>query len=262
MANGPAFEQAVGLAKENPRLGVGCHLVAIGAEPMREVSVLGPLVGGDGRFPPTLREFLRLHPGCFFSNWRHSKILAQEFAAQVDRLLLAGLSVSHLDTHKHLHALPGIREAVFQVARNKKIPFVRFPFEPGVGLWNLMGATSNMPLGPWRRRAAVSFIRWLWANDFRRRLSQLGLKSADATFGIVHTGCLTPQVIEGFLSQQHEVIEICCHPGYDEFRIAIAGETLGKRRENEVVTLTDLGWKARLAERGIELTNYAQLSID
>src|SRR3970282_614740 len=99
---------------------------------------------------------------------------------------------------------------------------------------------------------AVSAARLLWANDFRRRLAASGLRSADATFGIVHTGCLSPQVIEGFLSQQHKVIEICCHPGYHDSRLVPSGETLGQRREKEVAILTHPVGSVRLAGRGVD----------
>jgi len=260
MANAPAFEEAASLARRNPGLGIGCHLVAIGGRPVLDASAARLLLGANGQFPPSLQEFLRLHPGCLSSAWRGQQQLAQEFAAQVDKVRRAGLPVSHLDTHKHIHALPGVREAVFQVARQKGVAFVRFPFESGVGVWSLLPASKRVPSGPWRRRMAVSAARLLWANEFRRRLAASGLRSADATFGIVHTGCLSLQVIEGFLSQQHKVIEICCHPGYHDSRLVPSGETLGQRREKEVAILTHPEWRARLAARGVRLTNYVELA--
>ncbi len=302
MANGTAFEEAVSLAHHNPGLGIGCHLVAIGGRPLLDPSAVRLLLGADGRFPRSLRDFLRRHPGCLFSGWRGQEPLAEEFAAQVEKLRRAGLHVSHLDTHKHLHAFPGVREAVFQVARQKGILFVRFPFEPGIRfralapapmtVSDLVSRSGPAPMtvsdlvsrsgpaskrvawGPWRRRAAVAAMRLLWANEFRRRLAALGLRSADATFGIVHTGSLSPQVIEGFLSQQHEVIEICCHPGYHDSRLVLSGETLrqprsryqasygdrGHLREKEVAILTDPEWRPWLAGRGVQLTNYVALA--
>ncbi len=288
MANAPAFEEAVALARQNPGLGIGCHLVAIGGRPLLDPSAVRLLLGADDQFPPSLQNFLRLHPGCLFSSWRGRQQLAQEFAAQIEKVRQSGLHVSHLDTHKHLHALPGVREAVFQVARQKGILFVRFPFEPSFRfralapapmtvsdlvsrsgpapitapnlIWRSGPASKRVAWGPWRRRAAVAAMRWLWANDFRRRLNATGLRSADATFGIVHTGALTRQVIEGFLNVQYKVIEICCHPGYHDPRRVIPGETLRWRREREVAVLTDPEWRASLTARGIQLTNYAELA--
>ncbi len=274
MANAPAFDQAVSLARQNPRLGVGCHLVAIGGKPLLDASAVRLLVGANGQFPQSLQEFLLLHPGCLSSRWRGRQQLAQEFGAQVEKIRQAGLDVSHLDTHKHLHALPGVREAVFQVACQKAIAFVRSPFESGLRVLSPRPAGKREPLAPWRRRMAVSAMRWLWASDFRHHLATHSLRSADATFGIVHTGRLTRHVIEAFLRQQHKVIEICCHPGYHDSRLVLSGETLrqprsryqasygdrGQRREEEVAILTDPEWGPWLAGRGIQLTNYAELA--
>ena len=260
MANGAAFEEAVALARENPRLGIGCHLVAIGGKPVLPPPAIRDLVGADGRFPTSLQRFLLLHPGALFAGWSGQQSLAPEFAAQVERIRQAGLRVSHLDSHKHLHALPGVREAVLQVAREKGIPYVRYPFEPcgPFGLPQLRD--RGMPPGPLGRRMAVFTMRSLWAEQFRHRLNLAGLRSADATFGIVHTGSLSEELLEGFLNRQYEVIEICCHPGYDDPRRVFPGERLRERREREVAILTDPGWRARLKSKGVELTNYVELA--
>src|SRR5579862_1289661 len=68
MATGPAFEDAVRLAKENPSLDVGCHLVLVGAPP----------------FPATVAQLVRAVA------LRRLRIHA-ELTAQVQRILDAGL---------------------------------------------------------------------------------------------------------------------------------------------------------------------------
>ncbi len=260
MANGAAFEEAVALALENPGLGIGCHLAAIGGRPVLPPPTIRDLVGADGHFPTSLQNFLLLHPGSLFSSWRGQQPLAREFAAQVEKVRQAGLCVSHLDSHKHLHALPGVREAVLQVAREKGIRFVRYPFEPGGPLGLPQLRNKGISPGPFGRRMAVFVMRSLWAAEFRRRLNVAGLRSADATFGIVHTGFLSKEIIEGFLNPQYVVIEICCHPGYDDSRRVLPGERLRKRREREVAIFTDPDWRAGLKSRGVQLTNYVELA--
>ena len=105
MATGAAFDHAVELARENPELDVGVHLV---------------LVDGPG-FPATLPRLLvslsRIH-------------IYDEFARQVGKILDAGLHPTHLDTHKHTHLLPPVLDAVAHIAEEFRIPWVRRRFGP------------------------------------------------------------------------------------------------------------------------------------
>jgi predicted glycoside hydrolase/deacetylase ChbG (UPF0249 family) len=105
MATGAAFDDAVRLAKENPLLDVGCHLV---------------LVGAPG-FPTTVVQLVRA------VMLRRIRIY-EELAAQVHRVTESGIQPSHLDTHKHTHVLPSVLEAVARISEDFKIPWVRRPF--------------------------------------------------------------------------------------------------------------------------------------
>jgi predicted glycoside hydrolase/deacetylase ChbG (UPF0249 family) len=102
MATGPAFDHAVALARENPELDVGVHLV---------------LVGSDG-YPSTVTQLL-------LSLGRIR--IYEELAGQVRKVLDAGIRPTHLDTHKHTHLLPPVLDAVMRVAGDFKIPWVRRP---------------------------------------------------------------------------------------------------------------------------------------
>jgi len=105
MATGAAFDHAVELARQNPELDIGVHLV---------------LVDSAG-FPPTIARLLfslgRIH-------------VYDELVRQVRKVLDAGLKPTHLDTHKHTHLLPQVFNAVTSVAREFKIPWVRRRFGP------------------------------------------------------------------------------------------------------------------------------------
>ena len=105
MATGAAFEHAVELARENPQLDIGVHLV---------------LVDGRG-FPPTI-------PRLLFSLGRIR--IYDELVRQVQKVLDAGIQPSHLDTHKHTHLLPQVFHVVTRIAQEFKIPWVRRRFGP------------------------------------------------------------------------------------------------------------------------------------
>jgi len=105
MASGAAFEDAVELARQNPELDVGVHLVLVDLE----------------GFPPTLPRLLfslpRMH-------------IYQELVRQVRKVLAAGIQPTHLDTHKHTHLLPQVFNVVARIAEEFHIPWVRRRFGP------------------------------------------------------------------------------------------------------------------------------------
>ena len=120
MVNMPGFEHAVRLAKENPRLGVGVHLV---------------LTCGNAVHPdvPSLTD----HNGAFLRGSKHlmaasPEDIEREFAAQIERFLQSGLLLSHLDSHHHVHAHEAVLPIVLQLAERYQVP-VRNP-------WTLAGA--------------------------------------------------------------------------------------------------------------------------
>jgi len=113
MANGTAFDDAVRIALENPTLDVGCHLVLIGGR-----SLVAP---GDP-LPATVTELL----GAIVS--RRLPIY-DELTAQVRRIVDAGITPTHIDTHKHTHLAPPVLDAVARIAQTFGIAWVGRPFD-------------------------------------------------------------------------------------------------------------------------------------
>ena len=104
MATGSAFEHAVALARENPTLDIGVHLV---------------LVGSEG-YPETVA---RLTAAVALGRIR----IYDELLRQVRIVVDAGIRPTHLDTHKHTHLLPPILDAVARISEEFRIPWVRQP---------------------------------------------------------------------------------------------------------------------------------------
>src|ERR1700722_10036417 len=60
MATGPAFDDAVVIARANPILGVGCHIVLTDGTPALPPQSIPTLLGPDGKtFRPSLIDFLQ-----------------------------------------------------------------------------------------------------------------------------------------------------------------------------------------------------------
>jgi predicted glycoside hydrolase/deacetylase ChbG (UPF0249 family) len=86
---------------------IGLHLQLTDACPITDPSRLRSLVGLDGRFPRHATELGRLDPDEVLREWR----------AQLATLRGLGIEPSHLDSHHHVHCLPGACEAYVQLAR-------------------------------------------------------------------------------------------------------------------------------------------------
>jgi len=138
LAVAPDFDAAASdLRAGGAGLGVGVHLAAVGEDPPLLPSAAIPtLTESNGRFPLGWMSFLRR------SHRVSEGELEAEFAAQIERVLDAGLTVDHLDAHQHLHLLRRVREVVFSLARRFRIPAVRVPGGSG-------------------RRPAGLVVRWL-----------------------------------------------------------------------------------------------------
>lgn len=111
MATGAAFEHAVQLARENPGLDVGCHLVLTGG-----VSLL-----------PFRRALPTTIPQLALAVALGRVRIYDELAGQVQRILEAGIVPTHIDAHKHVHMLPPVMEAMARIAERFRIRWVRRP---------------------------------------------------------------------------------------------------------------------------------------
>jgi predicted glycoside hydrolase/deacetylase ChbG (UPF0249 family) len=235
MANGAAFEDAVRLARETPPLDVGCHLVLIGGR-----SLLPP----HGALPASVPELLRALAAGRIRVY-------DELAAQVRKILAAGLDPTHLDTHKHTHLAPPVLEAVARLAAEFDIRWVRRPFDLPItalrgGIPLLKRATSQ-GLGALRGR-------------FHRVLAAHGCRTTDHFAGFQITGRFRTAELVRLIEELPEgVTEFMCHPGYCGDDLRHAPTRLKESRERELEALIAPETRRALEAHGVELTDYRTL---
>ena len=102
MVTGDAWQEAVQLARANPTLAVGLHLVVSNGRAVLPPTQIPHLVDASGRFPD---DPLRLGLRYAFDRAAQRE-LAAEVAAQFARFAATGLPLSHVDGHQHLHVHP------------------------------------------------------------------------------------------------------------------------------------------------------------
>jgi chitin disaccharide deacetylase len=226
MATGAAFDDAVRLARQHPSLDIGCHLVLVGEPP----------------FPATVAKLIQ---AVAFKRIR----VYQELAAQVRRILDAGIKPTHLDTHKHTHLLPPVLDAVARLSQEFQIPWVRRPFD--------------FPLQPggigWKKRAVSS------AFGVVRRRSGRVLRAHHCRFtdhfaGFQLTGDYDAATLVQLIRALPEgSTEFMCHPGRCGRELKAARTRLKESREEELRALTSPVVRAALTEAGVRLAGFAQL---
>jgi len=229
MATGAAFDDAVVLARENPALDIGVHLVLVGEPP----------------FPITMAQLMR---AMLLGRIR----IYEELRAQVQRLVDAGLAPTHLDTHKHTHLLPPVLDAVARLSQEYKIPWVRRPFD-----FPLTPATR--PSVVWSKRAssqALGVVR----RRFARVLARHGCRSTDHFAGFQITGRYNAtELAELIRTLPAGSTEFMCHPGICGDELRAARTRLKESRERELQALTSPEVREALVASGVQLVNYRGL---
>ncbi len=245
MARAAATDEAIQLALKTPLLGVGCHVVLVDGEPVLPSGEISSLTDRQTRrFSANLGSFLRQ---LLLGGIRASEI-EEEAAAQVALLQGRGLSLTHIDTHKHVHMFPAVLRPLLRAARAAGIRAVRNPFEPA---WSRRAT----PAAPLFRRMEVSALRQL-EPAFQRIVAEEGFSTTDGAIGVLATGTLDEETLRRLIGNMPAgTWELVTHPGYNDSDLAKAHTRLLQSRETERLALrTAVG-----NIEGLELVSFAKL---
>jgi hopanoid biosynthesis associated protein HpnK len=245
-AGAPATADAIARARRLPSLGLGAHLALVDGSPTLPPRLVPTLVEHNGRFRRSWRPFI---VACL----RGKVSLAEvelELTAQVERLRSAGVTLTHLDAHKHVHAYPPVFAIVARLAGRFGIPVVRVPYErwsPASGGLRSRGlalqALLNAAMRPWARRnyrtAASHHVR------------------TPHFVGRIHTGMLGAEALAGLVrALPPGVTELMVHPGYRDDELGRTGTRLLESRQSELELLCKLETRALLVGERVDLLRH------
>src|SRR5262245_13297844 len=230
-ANAPATSDAVRRARAHTSLGVGAHLALVDATPLLPARSVPTLVTDDGRFRPSWRPFI---VACL--QGRVSLVeVERELSAQIERLRDSGVSLTHLDAHKHVHLYPPIFSVVARLAARFAVPVVRVPYERGSWL-----------------NAAV----WGWGRRNYRTAAALGIRTPRFV-GRLDTGVLSRDALRRLVPALGPgVSELMVHPGYVDDELRRMPTRLVESRLEEVALLCSLETRALLAGERMQLVRH------
>jgi len=253
MANGQAFEDAIVHAKSASRLSIGCHVVLVDGSPVlggQQASTLFDQKADDGRFYDGLGAFaLRAVSGRVDADE-----IEAEVTAQIRKLQSAGVSVSHLDTHKHTHILPQVLRALLRAARTCGVPAVRNPFGPV--RFSILAKYPRL----WKRYGQVTVLNRL-GGRFRNSVTNAGMLTTDGTVGVVATGAMDSYLFRSIVDSLPEgTWELVCHPGYNDAELGSIRTRLRESRAVELRLLTSPKALELLVRSGVQLISYRDLA--
>ncbi len=236
MVNEYPCAEAVELAKQNPRLGVGLHLTLLmghSALPGREIP---NLVNDYGEF---LNDPVKVGFKYFFQPGIRRQ-LRKEIHAQFARFRATGLPLDHVNGHLHLHLHPAVFSILMEDARELGIERMRLTRDP-------FRLDASLARGRRLYRATHAIIYCILSGRAKKSLAKRGIRRTDRVFGLLQND----RVDEAYISKLLPVIpagnsELYSHPSLDKFK-------------HEFDALISPRVKEQVNKLGIELIRYQDL---
>ena len=199
MPGGAAFAGAIDIARRHEELGLGVHFTLVDGHPILPPEEIPSLVGSEGDFLPDHTALLKR----YLKGGVNLEEVRRELAAQLQKIEATGIPISHVDSHQHLHTLPGIIDIVLDLAARAGIRAVRTPRTP-----LFSGAFGG--LGQLVGRLGLSTLARLAACKAHRR----GLLTPDNFAGIVAGEAVSEGELLHLIAHLPQgTTEVMMHPG-------------------------------------------------
>jgi len=229
MATGSAFDEAATIARANPSLGVGCHIVLTDGIPVSHPDSIATLLGADGKtFRPSVLDFVQ----ALLRNTISEEEIEREALAQIQKLQGAGINVTHVDTHKHTHLFPAVARPILRAMSQSFIAAIRNPFEPAF--------TRSLAHAGLKRRLQISLLNSLRPCFGQHdELQSSEIVTTGGTVGVSATGNLNSTTLLQILTSlpASGTFELVCHPGYNDADLRRITTRLRAHREIEMQAL-------------------------
>jgi hopanoid biosynthesis associated protein HpnK len=252
LANGRAFASALAVKRNHPELGIGVHLNLSDGPPTAPAERVCGLLNASGELesgPESL--LLRMA--------KRSLALEEverEWDAQIGKVKSAGIHLTHLDGHKHVHMLPGLFAVALRLARRHGVGAIRISHEAS-RLRSVLSSGKSRNKNVVLKQGVQARGLKLLARDARKMAERAGIASSDYFCGIAQTGLMTREGVERLLENLPEgTTEFMCHPGYMDDDLRQSATRLQESREQELEILTHPEIRKLVATRGIRLINY------
>ena len=236
MVNEPGLDEAVKIARVNPRLGVGLHLTLLMGHSALPQEKIPGLVNSRNEFS---NSPVGAGMGYFFKRGLREQLRA-EIHAQFDKFHATGLTLDHVNGHLHLHLHPVIFKILMEDAEKLGINRMRWTRD-------CLARSQRMTEGQWFYRVSHAAIYAWLSSRAREPLRRRGIKHAQITFGLLQNARVDEEYILKLLPELPPGdSELYSHPSLDKFR-------------HEFDALVSPHVINSMKELGIELIRYQNL---
>ena len=236
MVNEPACDEAVKIAKENPKLGVGLHITLLMGHSALPPGKIPGLVNNRGEFSDS-----PVSTGMkYFFNSGLREQLRAEIRAQFEKFRATGLPLDHVNGHLHFHLHPAVFKILMEESDTLGISHLRLTRD----CFSRSRRTSH---GHLLYRISHAAIFEMLSSRARRPLEQKKIRHAQITFGLLQNARVDEEYILKLLPELPPGdSELYSHPSLGEFKHEF--DALVSPRVRELVN-----------KLGIELIRYQDL---
>lgn len=230
LANGASWEAAADFLRAHPHVSAGIHLNVIEGLPVAGANAT--MVNRQGELAGRNAMMLRwvLQPRTV------ATAVEREWRAQIERLLQAGLRLTHADSHQHFHAFPPAFRLAVKLCQEYRIPALRWPGEHNdLKTRRLLTLALNANLAVSRPMLAQSPLR---TNDHF-----LGFKRA-GEYGLT-------ELLADVATLRPGITEIALHPSLRNYSPYAA-----LRGDDERRAVLSPEFRAQLVQHEIQLTQW------
>jgi chitin disaccharide deacetylase len=236
MVNEPGFDEAVKLAKENPKLGIGLHLTLLRGHSALPPEKIPGLVNARSEFSN--------HPigtglAYFFKRDLREQLRA-EIRAQFEKFHATGLPLDHVNGHLHFHLHPAIFKILMDDSEKFGIRHLRLTRD-------CFSRSRKMTHGRFFTRLVHATIFEMMSRRARKILDEKKIRYAQITFGLLQDSRVDENYILKLLPELPPGdSELYSHPSLDEFK-------------HEFDALVSPRVQAQIKKFGVELMRYQDL---
>jgi hopanoid biosynthesis associated protein HpnK len=236
MVNEPGFDEAVKLAKENPKLGVGLHLTLLHGHSALPPEKIPGLANSQKEFS---NSPVAVGMKYFFCGSLKEQLRA-EIHAQFKKFRSTGLKLDHVNGHLHLHLHPTIFKILMDDSEMLGITHLRFTRD-------CLSRARKISSGHLFYKTSHAAIFEFLSSRARKTLDAKKIRHAQITFGLLQDS----RVDEDYLLKLLPLLpdgdsELYSHPSLDKFK-------------HEFDALVSPRVKELVQKLGIELIRYQDL---
>jgi hopanoid biosynthesis associated protein HpnK len=227
-----------------PSLRVGLHLVLVEGRPVLPVRAVPSLVNETGNFRT---DMARAGAAMFFLPHVRRQLEA-EIEAQFAAFAATGLTLDHVNAHKHFHLHPTIAGLIVKIGRRYGVKGARIPLEPQ----DVLARIEK------RERSGTVALTAPFARALRGRFRRAGIAATDQVFGLAWSGAMNAARLAGLLTHlPNGLSEIYMHPATGDYPGSAPGYAYGK----ELAALVDPRMAALIKAGDIRLGGFGDFPV-